>query len=290
MFFRLFANRRLFFFLLSVILLIVAVGITRGEREQITWPEAMVKTSVAWLQGLISKPTFAMSDWWNHASEATDQHKKNDLQLQAEVERLQRENKELKDVVDYIENTEVDLVTARVVSRSPDRWNNQVVINQGTADGVKKDMPVITHEGLIGRVQVATKHMADVELLTDSGSGPGIAAHIHTEDDTVFGLIEGYDAKKQRLLMKKISSQKKLKKGQPVVTSEMSDIYSGGLLVGTVDQISSGDFGVDQMVSIKPAARFEQLDYVMVVRDPQKIQLRQHQKTIDRPQTENGGD
>ncbi|PTM58263.1 rod shape-determining protein MreC [Desmospora activa] len=290
MFFRLFANRRLFLFLLAVILLTVAAGITRGERDQVTWPEAVVKTSVAWLQGLISKPTFAMSDWWNQASEAQDQPSESELQLQAEIEHLQQENKELKEVADYIDDTDVDLITAKVVSRSPNRWNNRVVINRGTADGVEKDMPVITHEGLIGRVQVVTKHMADVELLTDSDSGPGIAAHIQTGDEAAFGLIEGYDAKKQRLLMKKISSQKKLEKGQLVITSEMSDIYSGGLLVGTVDQVSAGDFGVDQMVSIKPAARFEQLDFVMVVRDPQKIQLWEHQKTSDEQQTEDGGD
>ncbi|MDR6226423.1 rod shape-determining protein MreC [Desmospora profundinema] len=279
MFFRLFANRRLFIFLLSVILLTVTAGMTRGEREHLSWPEAAVKTTVAWVQGLLAKPTHAMTGWWDHASDAR-KNGQNDLQLQSELERLRQENKQLKEAVGYIDKTEADLITAQVVSRSPDRWNNRMVIDRGTADGVEKDMPVITHEGLIGRVQAATKHMADVVLLTDSGSGPGIAAHIQAGDEEVFGLIEGYDTKTKRLLMKKISSKQKLKEGQLVVTSNMSDIYSGGLLVGTVDEVSQGDFGVDQMVSIKTAARFERLDYVMVVRDPQNIQLQEHQETV----------
>jgi rod shape-determining protein MreC len=289
MFFRLFANRRLFIFLLSVILLTVTAGMTRGERDQLTWPETAVKTTAAWAQGLFSKSTYAMVGWFDGASEAQETGMSME-QLQSELEQLRQENKQLKEAVGYVEKTEAELITARVVSRSPDRWNNKVVIDRGTADGVEKDMPVITHEGLIGRVEAATKHMADVELLTDSGSGPGIAAHILTGEEEVFGVIEGYDAKTKRLLMKKISTKQKLEKGQQVITSDLSDIYSGGLLIGTVDQVAPGDFGVDQMVTIQTAARLERLHYVMVVRDPRNIQLQEHRKAVERAGQKDGGD
>ena len=133
---------------------------------------------------------------------------------------------------------------------------------------------------MIGRVSAVTDQMADIQLLTDSGSTPGIAAHVLAGEE-IFGLIEGYDEKSKHLLMKKIASGVRLKKGQLVVTSGMSEIFPGNLLIGTVDQVTTGDFGVDQMVHVKPAARFERLQYVMVVRDPAKIQLNKHRQKLD---------
>ncbi|GGE18570.1 cell shape-determining protein MreC [Marinithermofilum abyssi] len=279
---RLFANRRLFILLLSVILLLVTMGMTRGDREQLSLPETGVKNAAAWVQGFFSRPVQAAAGWFDGSSNQLQAHnQQNVIQLKAQVAKLKQENKQLKKTLDYTKDQKVDTITARVVARSPDLWNNRVVINQGSKDGIRKDMPVVTYEGLIGRVKAVTGHMADVQLLTDTGSGPGIAAHVQTEDKEVFGLIEGYDTKTKRLLMKKIPSNAKLKKGQLVVTSGLSDIYTGDLLIGTVDKITSGEFGVDQMVYVKPAARFEQLQYVMVVRDPVKLKLKEHRKEID---------
>src|SRR5699024_2390784 len=100
--------------------------------------------------------------------------------------------------------------------------------------------------------------------------------------------IEGYDAKKKRLLLKKVPDGAELKKGQLVVTSGLSDLFPGDLLIGTVDEVTRGEFGVDRMVYVKPAARFEQLHYVMVVRDPAKIHVEEHRKELNK--RKGGGD
>ncbi|PTX59393.1 rod shape-determining protein MreC [Melghirimyces profundicolus] len=290
---RLFANRRLFVILLSVILLTVSVGMTRGEREEVTWVEAGVKNTHAWLSGWIQGPTRLVAGWFDGDTAAvngSDAGPENVLRLKAEVKRLKQENRRLKEAAGYIERDKKNVITARTVSRSPDRWNDRVVIDRGKVDGIRTDMPVVTDEGLIGRISAATDHMADVQLLTDSGSAPGIAAHVRTGDEEIFGLLEGYDAKKKRLLLKKIPSGAKLKKGQLVVTSGLSDIFPGDLLIGTVDEVKRGDFGVDRMVYVKPAARFERLHYVMVVRDPAKIKLKEHRKKLNSEGEGNGVD
>lgn len=61
-FLRLFANRRLFVLLLAVILLTVSVGMTRGEREKVTWVEAGVKNTVAWLSSWIPAPSRLLAE------------------------------------------------------------------------------------------------------------------------------------------------------------------------------------------------------------------------------------
>jgi rod shape-determining protein MreC len=284
-FLRLFANRRLFVLLLAVILLTVSVGMTRGEREKVTWVEAGVKNTVAWLSSWIPSPSRLLAEG---SPEGKGEEGEEILQLKAELSRLKQENRQLKEAADYIDKNKESYITAQTVARSPDRWNDRLVIDKGKKDGIQRNMPVVTHEGLIGRVSAVTDQMADIQLLTDSGSTPGIAAHVLAGEE-IFGLIEGYDEKSKRLLMKKIPSGVQLKKGQLVVTSGMSEIFPGNLLIGTVDKVTTGDFGVDQMVYVKPATRFERLQYVMVVRDPAKIQLKKHRQKLDSKDERNGG-
>jgi rod shape-determining protein MreC len=156
-----------------------------------------------------------------------------------------------------------------------------VVINRGTADGVLPKMPVVTPQGLIGRVQSVTSHMANVQLLTDSGEGPGIAAVVQSEKGEILGIIQGYDAEKHCLIMKKVPVTAEPKKGQMVVTSRLSDIYPGGILIGTVDEVKMNESQLEQIVYVKPSATFEQLDYVMVVKDPEKLQLNKFNQKVN---------
>lgn len=63
-----------------------------------------------------------------------------------------------------------------------------------------------------------------------------------------------------------------------MVTSRLSDVYPGGFLIGTVDDVKMSEGKVEQVVYVKPSASFENLDFVMVVKDPEKLQLNQLQK------------
>lgn len=170
-FLRLFANRRLFVLLLAVILLTVSVGMTRGEREKVTWVEAGVKNTVAWLSSWIPSPSRLLAEG---SPEGKGEEGEEILQLKAELSRLKQENRQLKEAADYIDKNKESYITAQTVARSPDRWNDRLVIDKGKKDGIQRNMPVVTHEGLIGRVSAVTDQMADIQLLTDSGSTRGL--------------------------------------------------------------------------------------------------------------------
>jgi rod shape-determining protein MreC len=279
MFVRFLIHRPLLILLLSVILLFLSVGMTRGDRGELIGPESWIKNGVSRLQGVLYQQTQAFISHFvpeNRTKPAAAPQEL--LNLKSQVFQLQQENEELKKLLGLKEKDQITYIPARVVYRSPDRWNNRVVINRGSKDGVLAKMPIITSQGLIGRVQSVTEYMADIQLLTDSGAGPGIAAVIQGENEETLGIIEGYDPEKKRLIMKKIPASAKPKKGQIVVTSRLSDIYTGGILIGTVDQVKTGESGVDQIVYVKPSATFERLDFVLVVRDPAKLRLIQHEE------------
>jgi rod shape-determining protein MreC len=263
--------------LLSMIALLSMMGMTRGERNELTLPECWIKNVTDTVGSGLYRPTSVLVGWF-HASPPETAASTQVLQLKSQLAKLQEENRQLKEIIGYRKGNEVSYIAAHVVARNPDRWNNRVVIDRGSEDGVLVHMPVITNQGLIGRVTAVTGHMADVQLLTDSDESPGIAAHLQTAHGTYFGIVDGFDEGRKRLVMKYIPATAKPKKGDIVVTSDQSDIYTGGLLIGTVDGVAPGEYGVDKTVYVKPAAPFEQLSYVLVVRDPEKIQLRQFEQ------------
>lgn len=267
-------NRRFLFFVFCLILLFISVGMTRGERGQIMGPESWVKTGVAWLQSYLSYP---IQHWGFQDQKSEMTRSTNELaRMEAEIHRLKKENEQMKRLLGYTEKVEIRRIPARVVYRSPDRFYQRVVINRGAKDGVQSNMPIITDEGLIGRVQSVTDHMADVQLLIHSGSGPGISAVIQGEKEETLGIIEGYDSIKRCLVMRKIPVTAKIKKGQVVTTSHLSEIYPGGIYIGTVLDVTPGENGIEQKVLIQPGASFEQLDMVIVLQDAEKMRLNQH--------------
>ena len=76
-----------------------------------------------------------------------------------------------------------------------------LTINKGTLEGIEKDMAVITAKGLIGKVKTAYEFTATVQLLSSMDAANRVSAYIQG-DIKSFGLIEGYDQKKDQLLMK----------------------------------------------------------------------------------------
>lgn len=270
-------TQRIFIIVISVVLLFISAGMTKGDGDILAGPEGWIQNGAGWIEGVFYTPfsgLFADGKGTKSASSPSVE----ELKLRARVNELTKENQELKEMLDYKTENRLESIQARVVYRSPDRFSNRVVINRGTDDGVRPKMPVVTPQGLIGRVQTATSHMANIQLLTDSGDGPGIAAVVQTDKGEVLGIIEGYDEQKRRLIMKKVPVTAAPKKGQIIVTSRLSDIYPGGILIGTVDAVTMNESQVEQVVYIKPSASFEQLDYVAVVKDPEKLQLKSMQK------------
>ena len=145
MWFRLFGDRRLLILLTSLVLLIILMGVTGGERADLTWPEKVFKSSLAKGQVRLYKPAGIVANFINDLSEIRSLHEENTmlrhkledyLRLQNEVAELREKQSELEKMVNYAEEWEADYVTAQVVARSADRFNDLIVIDRGSEDGV----------------------------------------------------------------------------------------------------------------------------------------------------------
>jgi rod shape-determining protein MreC len=188
-------------------------------------------------------------------------------QVKVRDQTLAKENKQLKAELKLKNSlTDYSTVSAAVMSRTPSSWQQQLVINKGQTSGIKKNMPVLSGGGLIGRVAEVNKTNSKVELLSDTSESSNRFSIVinGTDGKRVNGIITGYNARTNELIMGQVTSTAKIKKGAKVVTNGMGGITPKGLYVGKVSRIGKDDYGLAKKVYIKPATNFNEINIVTV--------------------------
>ncbi|OGP91889.1 MAG: rod shape-determining protein MreC [Deltaproteobacteria bacterium RBG_16_54_18] len=193
-------------------------------------------------------------------------------QLQEEVSRLKRENSDLRESAQgferlrnlllFKERFPVTMVTAEVLAYSPSAWLRTIVINKGERDGVKKDMPVVTWEGVVGRILRTSPHVAVVLLVIDRNSAvDAVVQRTRTQ-----GIVEGGGG--ARCYVRYVPRAEDVQVGDTIITSGMEGIFPKGLSVGEVARVVKKDYGLFQEIEIIPSAHFSRLEEVMVIVSP----------------------
>lgn len=190
--------------------------------------------------------------------------------MQARIEEQQRQIQELKEMNDLKSViSDYEPISATVLSRSAEAWNNVLTIDVGSADGIQVDYAVISTEGLIGRVQSVNEHTAIVKLLTvtDSSNKNKVSVQISiSENVRADAILESYDYDEQAFVVKLLDSNNTVTENMWVTTSGMGGVFPSGLLVGQVSKVEELTNAIGMNVYVKPAANFQNLDYVYVVR------------------------
>jgi len=157
-------------------------------------------------------------------------------------------------------------VTGRVIARSPTVWHSAVTIDLGSGDGVRVDDPVISGDGLVGRIASAQGGSSQVALLTDHTSAVSAKVLPHG----VQGVIKPDVGDPEDLILDFIDSTKEVRGGQTVVTSGwraegLASLFPPGLPIGEVTQVSIVEQEVSQQVHVRPYADLANLDVVQVL-------------------------
>ena len=272
-----FRNKRLFILLISIIILVCLIGYSLKGRDEITVGEQFVKDTVGWVQSVVSAPVKYVTSAVRNIGEFKDTYDENQLlkekvseyrTLVYDVQELEEDNKELRDILDKTESiSDFNPIQASVISRSSERWVEQITINKGTKDGVESNMAVITADGMLGKIQVAHGYSSTVQLLTGLDQFNRISAKISVDKDKdVFGLVEEYDKESHSLKFKIIEeSEKDVEEGDLVVSSGMGGTFPAGLLIGTVREVVPDQYGLTQTALVEPAANMYSVNHVIVV-------------------------
>ncbi|QPA30228.1 rod shape-determining protein MreC [Thermaerobacillus caldiproteolyticus] len=270
-----FLNKRLILLLVSIIFLVALIGFSLKERTELTWPEQFIKDTTGFVQLIFHKPAQLVAGFFENIQDIKNTYKENKLlkerldeyvTLEAQLQTLKKENAELRAILKKRESLRDFVpIQATVIGRNPDRWQEIIIVNKGEQNGVKKDMAVITPEGLVGKVQHASQFTSTVQLLSALDQKNRISAYVQGKEN-VFGLIEGYDEKRKALLLKEIPFDAKIEKKQLVVTSGLGGIFPKGLPIGEVMEVVPDQYGLTKMVYVKPAANLYDIDDVIIVK------------------------
>ena len=165
-------------------------------------------------------------------------------------------------------HAEVQMLAARVIGASPDPSSHMVFISRGSRDGVRRDMGVITPEGVVGKVFAAYPDTSQVLLLTDKESGVGALLGASRAQGPVRGSGEPL------LALEYISNETKVEPGEKILTSGQDRIFPKDLPVGTVEQVQPDRHSPFLKISVKPAARLSSLEEVLVLLTRQEFAFR----------------
>ncbi|GBD26033.1 Cell shape-determining protein MreC [bacterium HR30] len=148
---------------------------------------------------------------------------------------------------------------AMIIGRDAFPGFGTVIISKGEADGVKKGMPVVSSQGVVGRILVASRNSARVLLITDHNSGVDALIQRTRARGIVEGSVDG------RCTMKYVPRDEDVAVGDRVITSGLDGIFPKGLLIGEVTHVTRGTRGLLQVAEVRPAAALDRLEEVLVL-------------------------
>jgi rod shape-determining protein MreC len=228
-------------------------------------------------QSWLAKRYQAVQSLITQPEDVTTLRQKN-LDLESENSRLQVQIIELQQqvteaqllsiLVDYERRHVEDQYTAAaVIARDVSPFMHYVIIDRGSDDGLRKGMPVITQQGLVGSIAAVTAGAARVQLINDPGSSINVILQQSGEEAVLNGLITG------EIELDMIRQNAIIQPGDLVMTSGLGGNYPANIVIGQVVTIRSEAFSLFQTASVQPAVDFSQLDIVLIIINFQPVDI-----------------
>ena len=186
------------------------------------------------------------------------------IQLMQNTELL-RENSQLRQSLVWQKQTPWKLKLARVIGRDPANWWRSIQIDAGAAQGLRENLPILTSEGLVGRVTTVGSNRSQVLLLGDPNLRVG--ALVQDKDVREAGIIISSSSPldKNMVDLQYFSRNTAIKPGQSVVTSGDGGIFPKGILIGQIVDTRNNTAGLSTEARVKVAANLNSLEEVWVM-------------------------
>ncbi|HAR42019.1 MAG TPA: rod shape-determining protein MreC [Bdellovibrionales bacterium] len=198
----------------------------------------------------------------------TDENRKL-LNTIAGLRETEQENMRLRKLLNFQEQFTLESVVARVIARDVSTEFRAIRINRGESSGIQKNMPVVTNEGIVGKVLRTTANSADVVTVMDLLS----AVDAIDERSRARGVIEGYTD--DTCLFRYVLRTDDIQVGDILISGGVGGIFPKGIPVALVSKVNRKPFGISQDVEVKPIVDFSKLEEVMVVTKAEHVPLPQ---------------
>jgi len=228
-------------------------------------------------QSWLSERFMAITDFLTAPRDMASLQQRNS-ELEAEVARLQTQIIELQQEVTQTEilsalvdfartNPENSYKAAAIIGRDPSPFLRYVIINVGANDGIIRGMPIVTQQGLVGRVDSVVSEASRVQLITDQNSAVNITLKNSNTDAVLVGSING------DLSLQMISHDVVVETADVVLTSGLGGDYPANILVGQIFNVSKLESELFQSASVQPLVDFPRVEYVLVIVNFQPVDI-----------------
>lgn len=262
---------------IAVIILIMIIGFTAQQREEMNVIERGIGRIILPLQRTVSSLMNTVEESVVTLIKSSEIKEENERltseneSLQQELVDLQLTREELTELrvlhqtLNNIDRS-VDLnpVTANVVAKNPGNWFEMFTIDAGTDNGVKKDSVVIGSGGLVGRVYETGGNWAKIIAIIDNGSSVSFQV---LRDGTYQGIVSG--SVTHELSGYLFDPDAEIVVGDQLITSGIG-LYPRGIIIGEVTEVDRTTDLLLKSVKVEPAVNFKRLDKVLVI-NPRNI-------------------
>jgi rod shape-determining protein MreC len=265
---------------LIVVLLVQVVGLAVQVRRPVAGaPEAaQIRLIRYWMVSLVAPPARLVHAigggfrgmWSNYVNLRGVRQQNQDLKTEVERLRMEqaglvedaRQGQRLQKLLDFKGNYIYKTVPAQVIMTSGSDLSHVLHIDKGSRDGIRPDMPVITPEGIVGKIRDVQPHTAQLIMISDQTGGAGVLL----ETLRIRGILRGNAQGEPQIV--NITPDSRIKPGERVLTSGGDEVYPRGLLVGVVEKtVPDPDHDGYVAVVVKPAANLARLEEVLVITD-----------------------
>ena len=218
------------------------------------------------IQTWISTRFQAIQDFIQSPSDV-NRLRQDNARLEAEVARLQaqvidlqqqvREVQMLSTLLGFVRANPVnEYVSAAVIGVDTSPFLRYVIINRGSDDGLRRGMPVVTHQGLVGRIASVLPNAARVQLITDASSRINVQLQKSGAEAALYGSLTG------EISLQSIPQDAKVEVGDVIITSGLGGDYPSDLIIGQVSGVRRRPSELFQTATVQPVVDFAGLKVV----------------------------
>ena len=180
---------------------------------------------------------------------------------------LEKEITELKKVLDLKSTyTDYDKINATVIVRNKSYWLDTISIDKGRKDGIKKNMAVITKEGLVGKIDKVYNNSSEVKLLTTNSKNYQVSVMISNKEEDQLGILNGFNKNNNLLIITGINRNSKIDINDQVTTSGIGGVFPKGIYIGKVEKIDIDKYNLSKTLYVKTNQEYNRIHYVTVLR------------------------
>ena len=261
---------------ISIIIMLIIFSFVLKKDRKLNPVESFIRDTLIYTEKIITYPFDFVIGKINDYKELQNIKEENDIlktsldriiSIETENIELRRQLEELKKELDIDYSlTDYEYLNATVISRNTGYWYNTITINKGTYNGVEKDMAVINSKGLIGKIIRTTTFTSDVRLVTTSDTNNKISVIVSSGNHKLYGVISSFNYTDNVLEVEGISNTKNVNIGDFVYTSGLGGIFPSGILIGTVNSITTDSYDLAKIIKVTPSVDFTDINYVSILK------------------------